>query len=482
MGIRSSLLFSLSSSYAKIGMQFVASLFVARLLTPREFGIFSIAMAFIFLADTFRNFGIASYIIQEKELTNTRLNTATGLNILTSIVMAGVVAALSFPAAAFYGEDGIQNVMWLLAINFLLLPIGATSMAFMRRELMFKQVAIVQVSSAATGSIGAVILAFAGFSYMSLAISNLLATMVSMLLVWRLKPQDLKIRPCLSEWRRVMGFGALATTESIFFEIGNRLPGLMIGRLISLESVAYFDRASSVIELFKRMVLNSIMSVAMPHFATQVRNNENIANSYLSAITHLSVVGWPFFLLLSLISPQLIPTLYGDQWHDAAPLAQLLCLAELSLVPFYLLGQVIIAKGKMGFQSLRTLFGVTVRILIIYFLAPFGLLTIAIGLTISSIAIAVMTLPIALHILECKLSDFGRALYPSFKVSIIYSLLVLTVAWLMNKGTYSPLLHLLVISIASAICWFFALWIFKHQTLAEILQAINHLSRKLRKA
>jgi len=228
--------------------------------------------------------------------------------------------------------------------------------------------------------------------------------------------------------------------------------------------------------------LNSIMSVAMPHFATQVRNNENIANSYLSAITHLSVVGWPFFLLLSLLSPQLIPTLYGDQWHDAAPLAQLLCLAELSLVPFYLLGQVIIAKGKMGFQSLRTLFGVTVRILIIYFLAPFGLLTIAIGLTISSIAIAVMTLPIALHILECKLSDFGRALYPSFKVSIIYSLLVLTVSWLMNKGTYSPLLHLLVISIASTICWFFSLWIFKHQTLAEILQAINHLSRKLRKA
>jgi O-antigen/teichoic acid export membrane protein len=482
MGIRNSLFFSFSSGYAKLGLQFVASLFIARLLTPREFGVFSIAMGLIFLADTLRNFGIAGYVIQEKELTPSRLNTAAGLNILTSFIMAAVIAGLASPAATFYGEEGVRDVMWLLAFNFLLLPIGATSMAYMRRELMFKKVAIVQVANAATGSIAAVILAYAGFSFMSLAMSNVLATVVTMTMIWRLKPGQLKIRPALSEWRRVLGFGVLATAESSFFELGNRLPGLMIGRLINLEAVAFFDRAASVIELFKRLVLNSIMTVAMPHFATQVRKNENVAHSYLQAIQHLSVVGWPFFLLLSLVSPQLIPILYGDQWHDAAPLAQILCLGELALVPFYLLGQVIIAQGRMGFQSLRTLFGVILKVMVIYFLAPSGLHAVVVGFAISSVVIAIITIPIAVNVLACPAGDFIRALYPSLKVSLFNGLIVLTMAWMINGLDWHPALHLLVIVFACATSWLLGLWLFKHPTLPELLNVQQVLMKKLRKS
>lgn len=482
MDIRNSLFFAFSSSYAKLGLQFIASLFVARLLTPHEFGVFSIAMAFILLADTLRNFGIAGFVIQEKELTQARLNTAAGLNIVTSFIMAALIAMLAGPAAMFYSEPGVHDVLLLLAVNFLLLPIGATSMAYMRRELMFRKVAIIQVSSAATGSIAAVAFAYAGFSYMSLAMSNVLSTVVTMALVWRMKPKHLKIRPALSEWRRVLGFGVLATAESSFYELGNRLPGLMLGRLINLESVAFFDRATSVIALFKRLVLNSIMTVAMPHFASQVRNNENIVSSYLTATTHLSVVGWPFFLLLSMVSPQLIPILYGDQWHDAAPLAQVLCLGELALVPFYLLGQVIIAKGRMGFQSLRTLFGVTLQILAVYFLAPHGLHTAVVGFALASLAIALLSVPIALYILACQLADFARALLPSLKVSLFNGLLVFATTWMLHELALHPVLHLLIALLVGLSSWLLGLWLFKHPTLAELVNAQRMVLNKIRGA
>ena len=479
MSIRHNLFYSFGSSYAKLGLQFIASLFIARLLTPREFGVFSIAMGLIFLADTLRNFGIAGYIIQEKELTPARLNTAAGLNVLTSVFMAIVVAALAGPAAGFYGEEGVRDVMWLLAVNFLLLPVGATSMSYMRRELMFKQVSIIQFANAATGAVSTVILAYAGFSYMSLALGNVLATLTNVVLIWRMKPAHLKVRPSLAETRRVLGFGSLSTLTSLTNEAGMRLPGLLLGRLINLESVGLFDRAGSVIELFRRLVLNGLVQVTMPHFAAQVRNHQNVSASFLLAVTHLTAVGWPFFLVLALAAPWLIPVLYGDQWHDAVPLAQALCLGELALVPFYLQGQVLIAKGRMGVLTWLTLFGVLVRIPVLILLAPHGLNAAVAGYAATSLALALVSLVLTLRVVGCRAMDFWRAMAPSLAVSLIAVLVAAPAAWALQGVTVHDGVRLLGLLVAAGSGWLLGLWFTKHPLQVELLNVMRTVMNKL---
>ena len=62
----------------------VSSIFLARLLTPKELGVFSLGMALVGIPELLRDFGVGTYIVQEKDLTTERIRTAFGLVLLSS--------------------------------------------------------------------------------------------------------------------------------------------------------------------------------------------------------------------------------------------------------------------------------------------------------------------------------------------------------------------------------------------------------------
>jgi len=72
-------------------ISFGASIVLARLLTPAEIGTFSVAAAFVALAQMFRDFGIGSYLVQEKELTPLRFRSAASLTLVSAWTMGALL-------------------------------------------------------------------------------------------------------------------------------------------------------------------------------------------------------------------------------------------------------------------------------------------------------------------------------------------------------------------------------------------------------
>ena len=78
-------------------MQFVSILILARLLTPEQIGIYTVAVATISLAQMVRDFGVSQYLIQEKALSREKV--AAALSLTASI--AWVLGILIFAAAPY---------------------------------------------------------------------------------------------------------------------------------------------------------------------------------------------------------------------------------------------------------------------------------------------------------------------------------------------------------------------------------------------
>jgi len=89
------------------------------------------------ISHTLRDFGVSNYLIQEKELTRDRLRTAQGLTVAVGWFLAIALFVLSAPLAGFYGEPGVEAVLGLLSVNFLVLPFGSVTAALLRRKMRF---------------------------------------------------------------------------------------------------------------------------------------------------------------------------------------------------------------------------------------------------------------------------------------------------------------------------------------------------------
>ncbi len=477
LSLRKSLLVSFTQSYFQMGLLFITSLFIARLLTPAELGVFSVATVLINVAHTVRDFGVANYLVQEQELSDARIRAARTLAFITSWGIAVIMALLAFPAAEFYREPGVEQVMHILCLNFLLLPFGAITIAIMRRRMQFQRIAAIQIISTTLHMALAVYLAWIGFSYASLAWGAVAGTALRLALTLYLAPRDIPSGLGLENLRQVSSFGAFSGGASLLQEFARGLPDLTLGRLMGMAPVAYFSRASGVIDLFNRLIVQTVGYVALPHFSARLREGKEMREPFLLAVTHLTGLGWPFFAFLSLTASPIVLLLYGDQWGAAVPLVAILCLAEMLLTPFSLLEQVLISHGRADHDMARNIMAAGVRLVPLLLLPPFGLEAVAWGLAAANAALfGGLFFLLRLH-LPIPVSQFVRAMLPSAGVALLVAV-SLEAVQLSGVAANLGMAGLLVVNSVTALVAFLAgIALVRHPIHSELLALTRRLPK-----
>jgi O-antigen/teichoic acid export membrane protein len=345
--LRKSLIINFSQNYGIIVLQFVASIILARLLSPPEIGVYSVAATLIALAQAVRDFGVGQYIVQEKDLTTERVAAAFSLSLIIAVILAATTASLCGIAAEFYREPGVRNVMLVLAFNFLLIPFGQITLGYLQREMKFGAIAAVKIGSAIAHFAVSIGLAYLGFSYMSLAYASLVGVLISALIANYYRPPDMPWKIDIKEVRRVLHFGSFSVITNIAGALAKGVSDLVIGRMINMTAVGLFSRAAGLIEIFNQGVMNALWAVALPHFSKSTREGKNLQGDYLQSACLITGLAWPFFGVLALMAEPVILLLYGQTWIDCVPIVKWICLAFTLIAPFYLFSSILIAIGQV---------------------------------------------------------------------------------------------------------------------------------------
>jgi O-antigen/teichoic acid export membrane protein len=267
-----SLGWSFGSTYFNQMIRFISVIWVARLLTPDEIGVFSIALAGFGFLQVFRDFGIGTYLVQHKQLNKAVVASALSVCMVICWCLAAIAYLSSDAIGSFYGRTEVAEIFSLLAINLLIIPFGTINLAILKRKLMFKQVAIIDAFSAIVSSICVVTLF-----------------------------------PGLHGIKNVFKFGSLMSTSNIIKQIESTGPELIIGKFMGMESVALFNRGFSTAKLFNRFVLRSIRKISGAYFAEFNRKNqETLRSSFIKLQDYIVIVSWPFFAFLSINSRLLV--------------------------------------------------------------------------------------------------------------------------------------------------------------------------------
>lgn len=362
---RRAFMFSFAERYTALLIATVASMVIARLLTPADIGVYSIGAVLAGLAQVLRDFGVGQYLVASRTLERQQLRAALAVALGAAWSLGLLVLLASAPMAAFYGHPALRDVLRLLALNFLLLPFTSLTLSCLRRQLRLPAIYLINTAHGAAQLLCTVWLAAQGYGCLALAWGTVAASSTAFLVSLALRPRELPWLPSLRGVRAVLGFGVYATGGNLIDEAGVAAPDLIVGKLLGAADVAVFGKAQAMLNLFSQAVTSAISPVLLPLFALQVREGSNFHRSYLLTVSCMTAVAWPFFLSLGLLALPVIHLLYGTQWDGAAPLIRIMCCSAALYSMFSMARYLFIATGHVREQARLDTAAVAVRVAVV---------------------------------------------------------------------------------------------------------------------
>lgn len=476
-GGRQALYYIAFSRYASLLIQIATTVVIARLLSPSEIGIYSVGAAFVALGHLLRDFGSGTYLIQEKELTVDRIRAAFSVTLLLSWLVALITNLIGPIAAQFYDQIGLEDILTLLSLNFLLLPFGSITLAYAQRELNFLPSSVASISSAASSSAVSIYLAYAGHSYMSLVWGSISGTITTVVIASLLRPKSLPfIWPGIKGIRKVFTFGSRISLIWTLGKFASAVPELVLGKTQGFHEVGLFSRTQGTANLFSQVVMMVVNPIIAPLFAERIRSGGSIRPLYLHGLTCVTGLAWAFSINLAVLADPLVLVLYGDQWKSIVPLVQIW---SLSLVLGYLtslVDQVLIGTGNID----RLL-----RYSILINAYQIGGFAITGFISLEAVLIVVVFAPVLRffwlwhdikRICEINLSDLMHTARLSMTPAVSSGAIASLAVYLLNSISIThPLAQLLIGTFASGVTWLLLIWRSKHPLWGEARQAFHNL-------
>jgi O-antigen/teichoic acid export membrane protein len=463
-----SILFNGMERYGSACFFLVSTAILSRLLTPPEFGIYTVVTALTALGTScFQEFGGAGYLIQKPALSEQDVKTAFTMTLCIAICFAGAFYGTRDAVAWLFSLQPLTQGIAISSVNFLLVPFSGTLSALLRREMAFGVLARCGLASNFVTAAAAVAFTASGYSFMGPLLGAVMghAALVGMLIAR--SRQFRFFYPSLRGYRDVLGFGAYSSAVALINIFYQWSPQLILARILDLTAVGLYGRAVTATQLFDKIFLGVLSPVIMPAISEQTRAGADLRRLYLDAVRLLTAVQWPFLIFMTLMAEPIVRLWFGPGWLEIVPLVRMICLASLSLFAACLTYPVLVAIGRVRDSLLSSLISVPPSLLVIFIASFFGVQAVA--------ASAFLTLPfqagVALYFIgrHLKVSwvDLIRATLKSGIVTACSATgAMVTVA--SHGFTFTiPPFGLLGAGVASACGWYVGLLITKHPLLAQ---------------
>ena len=324
---------------------------LARLLTPREMGVYAAALATTSLVSAVQGIGLNQLVIREPADRVALIETAFTVNAILSLLLAAAIYALGYAGAAFYHDDMVRRVMAILALPPILGMFQFLPAAIMQRDMRFHWITLINTLRVMVIAVVTIGLALVGFGALSLGWGAVAGAVVNTILFCAFGRRHLSFRLRLREWRLVTAFGLQMMAISGITVLSGRLADIVLGRILGLGALGIFSRASGINTLVWENIHAVLGRIFLSDLAERRRKGHSLRLAYLKILEVLTAMLWPAFAGLAVLARPLVATVYGKEWVAAADPLSLLCVGSILLISVSMTWEVFVICGETGRQA-----------------------------------------------------------------------------------------------------------------------------------
>jgi O-antigen/teichoic acid export membrane protein len=326
-------------------VSFLVFVVITRLISREQFGLVALAGLLIDFMQIISAGGIPDAVIQRRVLTDDTADTAFWTNCASGIGFAGLAALLAGQLQALFAMPGLAHVIDLLAVTFLIAPLGAIHTARIARDFGFRALALRNLlSNVLSGGLG-VWLALLGWGVDALCAQRIAALVCTTLISWAAYRWVPRLRFSRRTFRQLAGYGYPNVGATLFIQINIRLPELIAGFLLGPAAVGAIRVASRCVDMLGLLTVAPFQQTALPVLA-RVQHDEALRRTTYVDFSRLSAFAiFPVYAGAAALAPIGIGAIFGADWEAAGPIAQILCLVA---VPVQFNVLLIAALGAAG--------------------------------------------------------------------------------------------------------------------------------------
>ena len=305
-------------------LQFGSSIILARLLSPEDFGLFVMVIAFTGYLALFRDGGLSVATVQREEINQQQISSLFWINVALGITLALLVLCLAPALVWFYQEPRLRGIAILISISFLITGMTVQPQALLRRQMRFGVLAVINTVSMASGICVAIVLAAIGYQYWALVWQIVITATVTAILVFSVQSWR-PDKPYISkDSLPLLKFGGSLTISLALNQIIQSIDQIVIGRLMGSSPLGLYAQARKLLVLPSQLVATSITGVAVPSLSRAISNEPTFRRLFLNAVGITASVSMPPIAFMIMYPEDLLVFLFGDQWRESSPFVRIL--------------------------------------------------------------------------------------------------------------------------------------------------------------
>ena len=314
--LKSAAVTSLSQAM-KVAIQLLATIVVARLLAPADFGLMTMVTTFSLL---FMNFGLNGFteaVIQRKDIDHSLASNLFWVNMAFCVGLTIVFAAGGPVLARFYGDPRLTRVAQAMALTIFFTGLSVIHLALLRRAMRFAAVSVNEIVAQAVSVLISVALAYWGWGYWALvaaAVALPFTTLVGAVVQCRWIP---------SLPRRVEGTGPMvrfAMNIYGFFVLNyvtRNVDNLLVGWFFGAQALGFYKKAFDLAVFPIFQASGPLNTVAVPTLSRLADDPERYSRYIVRSLALLAFVGMGTGACMVLVGKDLIRVLLGPKWDEA---------------------------------------------------------------------------------------------------------------------------------------------------------------------
>ncbi|MEA5619326.1 lipopolysaccharide biosynthesis protein [Cronbergia sp. UHCC 0137] len=414
---------------------FIVFLILARLLSPKDFGLVALANVFINFMQIFLNQGFAHALIQKQNLEEKDINTAFWTQVFVGFFLTTLTLSSANFIAFTFNQPRLTLTIQVLSILFIIASLRQTQVTLLNREFKFKVMATCSLLGIFFAGIVGILMAFWGYGVWSLVGQQLTYEIMEVIVLWTASTWRPKFQFSWQALSQLYRFSLNLLAYKLLEFFNQRTDNLLIGYFLGEVALGYYAISHRILQVLTQLLIGTLNQVALPTFSRLQDNPKQFLSAFYQATQFTSLIAFPIFSAIILLSPQLVITLFGEHWRSAIPILQILPLTGIIRAVSFFQRSAFIAMGQPSIQMKLGLLNAIVNVIACLIALHWGILAVASAYVISDY----LVFPLGQWLLSKLISLSCKTYLSQFLAPVTSTIIMVSVIFIIQQSLTSIL-------------------------------------------